>query len=112
MKILLIDDDNSIRELLRVSITMENPDADVLEAAHGDGAFQTCRDERPDALVVDGHLPGMTGDALGAALRALVPSAKIVSFTGIQGEVAWADVQVVKATDDAVGKVVAAVLGN
>ena len=109
MKILVVEDDAGIRALLALRLSMDLPNAQVIEAEHGDEALRVCKDIRPDALIVDGHMPGMTGDALGIALRALVPNAKIISFTGMAGEVEWADAQVVKASNGALEKVIEAV---
>lgn len=112
MKILLVEDDDALRHLLELTIEMAEPDADIVGIGHGDEALQLCYAMRPDALVVDGHMPGLSSDELGIALRALVPDATIVSFTGVAGEVAWADTQIVKATEDALDKVVEAVLNK
>lgn len=110
MKVLLVDDDDSIRQLLELNLLMSAPTLEVRGAGHGDRALELCEQWKPDAVVVDGHMPGLSGDDLGEALRVSVPDATIVSFTGVQSEAPWASLQVVKASDDAVDKVVEAIV--
>lgn len=109
MRVLLIDDDEDVLQLLEIWLLMESPSLEVRGTGRGERALEICGRWRPDALVVDGHMPGTSGDDLGLALRAIVPDATIVSFTGTQSDVSWADVQVVKATDGALQNVVQAV---
>ncbi len=113
MKVLLVDDDENIRQLLELSLRFALPEIEVTHAEEGDQALELCAELQPDALIVDGRLPGISGDALGLALRKLVPAAKIVSFTGTDGEVVeWADVRVVKASPKAVERVIAEITGG
>jgi len=58
-KILLIEDDTDIRELLRV--TLEEEGFSVREAADGEKGLDLLRRERPAAVVLDLMLPGLPG---------------------------------------------------
>ena len=51
MRLLLVDDDAALRELLRA--TFESFDIEVLEAASGEEAEATVRRELPDVIVLD-----------------------------------------------------------
>jgi two-component system, OmpR family, phosphate regulon response regulator PhoB len=55
-KILIVDDNNEIREL--VSATLEVEKYKVLEAADGTKAISLARREKPDIVIMDVSLPG------------------------------------------------------
>lgn len=58
-KILLIEDDADIRELLR--LTLEGEGFSTREAADGETGLELLRRERPAALILDLMLPGLPG---------------------------------------------------
>lgn len=110
MKVLLVEDDSSVRALLSVTLNLEGGVEEIKEAGHGGEAIELCAAWQPDAIVVDGHMPGVQGDDLGRALRECAPNARIVSFTGVASDADWANVQVLKASDNALDRVISAVL--
>ena len=59
MRLLLVDDDDALRALLRT--TFEVVDIDVEEAASAVSALEAIRGRRPDAIVLDVRMPGMSG---------------------------------------------------
>ena len=59
MRLLLVDDDDALRALLRT--TFEVVDIDVEEAASAVSALEAIHDRRPDAIVLDVRMPGMSG---------------------------------------------------
>ncbi|WP_019876805.1 response regulator transcription factor [Sporichthya polymorpha] len=59
MRILVVDDDRSVRESLRRSLTFNGYDVDV--AADGEEALTQVATSRPDALVLDVMMPRMGG---------------------------------------------------
>jgi ribonuclease P protein subunit RPR2 len=67
LRILLVDDEPALRELLRV--TFEGADVTVVEAASGEEALAELARELPDALVLDLRLPGIDGASLCRRLR-------------------------------------------
>lgn len=68
-RILVVDDEPNLRLLLRT--TLEEPgEIEVLEAGDGASAFELARKKRPDVIVVDWMMPGMTGIELIQKLRA------------------------------------------
>lgn len=68
-RILVIDDETNLRLLLRT--TLEEPGVvEILEACDGVVAEEVARKERPDLIVVDWMMPGMTGIELVTRLRA------------------------------------------
>ena len=68
MRLLLVDDDDGVRALLRA--TFEAVDVQVEEAKDAESAEQEIATARPDAIVLDGSIPGRNGLALCAALKA------------------------------------------
>ncbi len=58
-KILLVDDEPHVLEVLRV--TLEDLGFILLEAADGPGALDVAQNERPDLVILDVMLPSMSG---------------------------------------------------
>jgi ribonuclease P protein subunit RPR2 len=67
LRILLVDDEPALRELLRV--TFEGAAMDVVEAASGEEALALLGGNLPDAVVLDLRLPGIGGADLCQRLR-------------------------------------------
>ena len=68
MRILLVDDEPALRELLRA--TFEGADVSVDEAASALEAEARIRRRRPDVIVLDLRMPGMSGAEFAARLKA------------------------------------------
>jgi cyclic di-GMP phosphodiesterase len=68
LRLLLVDDDDALRALLRT--TFEAVDVDVDEAANAVEAQERIAAARPDAIVMDVVMPGLNGTALCALLKA------------------------------------------
>src|SRR5437899_11875141 len=66
-RILVADDEDNIR--LLVSTTLQSSDLEIIEADNGSVAYDKAIAERPDLLVLDWSMPGMTGPQVLAALR-------------------------------------------
>ena len=86
MRILLVDDEPALRELLRA--TFEGADVTVDEAASGVEAEVRIRRRRPDVVVLDLRMPGMSGAELCIRLKADPHTAEIpiVLLTGADEE--------------------------
>lgn len=64
--ILVCDDDDGLRELMKVTLT---PDYRVVEAVDGEQALSALASERPDAVLLDVMLPGYSGLQVLEAMR-------------------------------------------
>jgi response regulator RpfG family c-di-GMP phosphodiesterase len=85
LRILLVDDDSALRTLLRT--TFEVADVDVVEADGAESARRRIRAARPDVIVLDVHMPGITGLELCEQLKAdeATSDIPIILLTGSTG---------------------------
>jgi DNA-binding response OmpR family regulator len=67
-KILIADDEENLRLLVRT--TLEDPDYCIIEAADGTEALRLIREEKPDIILLDWMMPGMTGIEVLQAVKA------------------------------------------
>jgi signal transduction histidine kinase len=65
--ILIADDEPSLRMLTR--ITLDDPEYRILEAEDGSTALELARSEKPDLLILDWMMPGLTGIEVAHSLR-------------------------------------------
>jgi NarL family two-component system response regulator LiaR len=67
-KIVIVDDHEIVREGIRTLITRSRPEWNIVgEASSGTDAIEICKTLKPDVLVLDITMPGMSG--LEAALK-------------------------------------------
>lgn len=59
-RVLVVDDDDDIRDLTQMTLEMVMG-WEVLTASGGIEALQVCRDQRPDAVLMDMMMPDMDG---------------------------------------------------
>jgi len=85
--VLVVDDDRPLRTLCRASL--EEAGFRVLEAADGEQALASVRDERPDLILLDIMMPGISGWEVTSALLADRSTDQIpIVFTSARTEVA------------------------
>ena len=75
-KILLVDDEDDIREVAQMSLEM-TAGWEVVTASSGAEALRMAAAERPDAILLDVMMPGMDGPATARALKAAPETAEI-----------------------------------
>jgi chemotaxis response regulator CheB len=92
VNVLIVDDDESIRKVLGVALSIEDGVGEVREASDGVDALKVCRDFEPDVVLLDYWMPTMDGAATAGYVRALHPSACIVAYSGVlESKPVWAD---------------------
>ena len=83
-RVLVVDDEPAIRAL--VAASLESKDWEVTAVGDGSGAFAALRRRRPDLILLDVGLPGMSGCEVLRRLRADQATAKIpiLLLTGLE----------------------------
>lgn len=80
MKVLIVDDNDDIRRLLRLQIGLL-PQIDLTEAADGSEAVRLADTVHPDLIVLDLEMPVMTGSEALPVLKAGHPETAIILHT-------------------------------
>jgi two-component system, NarL family, response regulator DesR len=81
IRLLLADDQALVRGALATLLDLE-PDLEVVaEVGRGDEVVAAARKARPDVALLDVEMPGLDGIAATHALRAAVPSCKVLVVT-------------------------------
>lgn len=82
VRVLVADDEVDIRTLVRLTLTLCGEDLLLLpDASDGAAALAGWREQRPDVLVLDQRMPGLTGLDVAAIVLAEDPDAAIVLFS-------------------------------
>jgi len=66
-KILIVDDDPSLRRMIRATLTSSG--YEVVEAADGDEGFRKAVEEKPKLIITDARMPIKDGHELVRDLR-------------------------------------------
>jgi two-component system response regulator DesR len=81
IRLLLADDQALVRGALAALLSLESDLEVVAEVGRGDEVVEAARRTRPDVALLDVEMPGIDGLAATAALRAALPSCKVVVVT-------------------------------
>ncbi len=79
--ILIVDDNMRIRELLRMLVETNTPFKVCGEAENGAEAIKMAKELRPDLVLLDLTMPGMSGTDTALFLQVVQPRPKIILFT-------------------------------
>src|SRR5258708_40202706 len=81
IRVLIVDDHELVRVGLRTLLSTD-PQIKVLgEAATGVAAIAMAREHLPDVVLLDAHLPDLSGPAVCRRIRTAVPDAVIAMLT-------------------------------
>jgi DNA-binding NarL/FixJ family response regulator len=83
---LVVDDHFFVRMGLTGSLNAESDLRVVAEADNGTVALKLFREHRPDVVLMDGRLPGLSGVETLAALRSEFPAARVLMLSIDEGE--------------------------
>ena len=83
MKLMIADDEKWVRTTIKALIPFDKLDMTlVCEASNGIEALELCRQHRPDILLTDIMMPGLTGLDLIKELRSCSPDIRIAIISG------------------------------
>jgi CheY-like chemotaxis protein len=89
-RILIVEDHPTMREAMR--LVLEGEGFDIDEASDGDQALAAVREERPDLVLLDMSIPGVSGPDVLAAVKKDPDNSKVrvivVTATGEEGRAA------------------------
>ena len=85
-KILVVDDSQIIRALVKTSLTRDNKEYQVIEADSGKMVFEVIKNDIPDLILLDVNMPDMSGFEVCRILRkdSIYKSLPIVFVTGAE----------------------------
>jgi two-component system NtrC family response regulator len=78
-KVLLIDDDDSLRRVTEYSL--QSAGFHVISAADGKQGLIAFREDRPEIVITDIQMPGMTGDEVLQMIKAECPETLVIIIT-------------------------------
>ena len=81
IRILLVEDQTQMRQGLKTILNLEPGLQVVGEATDGEAGIRQALDLRPDVILMDVQMPGMSGIEAIAAICAVWPDAKIIILT-------------------------------
>jgi DNA-binding NarL/FixJ family response regulator len=82
IRILIVDDHTTFTELLTEALDREPDLCTVGSSDSGRGAVDLCRELKPDLVVLDYHLPDLSGLSVATLILAESPTTRIVMLTG------------------------------
>ena len=86
IRILVVDDHFMVRMGLSASLNIESDMEVIAEASNGEDALPLYRERRPELVVMDGRLPGLSGSQTTSAILKEFPQAKILMLSTHSGE--------------------------
>jgi DNA-binding NarL/FixJ family response regulator len=82
MRVLIVDDEEDMRALVRATIELANEGLSVAgEASDGQAAVDKWRQERPEVIVLDQRMPGVSGLETAQRILRESPGQAIVLFS-------------------------------
>lgn len=81
VRVALVDDDDAVRRLVRLHLDLDGRFTIVGEAADGFAAIELVATTTPDLLVIDRHMPNLTGVEALPRIKELSPDTAVVLYT-------------------------------
>lgn len=84
IRVLVVDDQEFIRESFHLLLSIENDIKVVDVAKHGNDALRICEERLPDVVLMDIHMPEMDGVETTKKIKQLWPQVKVIILTTFQ----------------------------
>jgi CheY-like chemotaxis protein len=84
-RVLVVDDEADVRLLLRLQLETNGHEV-TGEARNGEEALVACREDQPDAVILDLLMPHVNGFETIPRLRTDFPDVAIVAYTAVAGD--------------------------
>jgi CheY-like chemotaxis protein len=81
VRVALVDDDEAIRRLVRLHLELDGRFTIVGQAADGFAAVELVATTTPDLLIIDRHMPNLTGVEALPRIREVSPSTAVILYT-------------------------------
>lgn len=85
-RVLVVEDSHEVRRMVTASIKTLSEDIEVLEVPSAEEALVVIASQPLDLIVLDVHLPGMSGLEMLARLRKRKPGTKLILVTGVEDD--------------------------
>ena len=85
-KLLIVDDEEEFTSTLAERLRLRNYDTRI--ASDGKVAVAKIQEERPDIVLLDLHIPGMSGLEILTRIKAMDASIQVIILTGSVGDIA------------------------
>lgn len=82
---LIVEDQDYMRRMLREFLQAAFPDKDILEAGDGRSAMQLCNEHRPELVLMDIGLPDANGIELTAQIKTMLPDTAVIIVSNNTG---------------------------
>jgi DNA-binding NarL/FixJ family response regulator len=86
-RLVIIEDQTAIREMLVEILALDKNYKLVGQCGEGQGGLQMCLDLKPDVVVLDAKLPGMSGVVLLRRMSIRLPALRVLVFSGHENPV-------------------------
>lgn len=82
LKVMVVDDDDSVRALLKIALPLGVSPAEVVaEAADGEEAVEVARHACPDLVILDHMMPRRSGASALRDIKRACPKSDVIFFT-------------------------------
>ena len=82
---LIVEDQDYMRRMLREFLQAEFPDKNILEAGDGRSALTLCSERRPGIVLMDIGLPDANGIELTAKIKTMLPDTAVIIVSNHAG---------------------------
>jgi DNA-binding NarL/FixJ family response regulator len=86
-RLVIVEDQTAIREMMVEVLAMDKDYELVGQCGDGQAALQMCLDLKPDVVVLDAMLPGLSGVDLLRRLTKRLPTVRVMVFSGYENPI-------------------------